>query len=70
MTTVTATPKYDIKVRLTGNDGNAFAVLGKVQRALKAAGVPKEQRDAFFREATSGDYNALLATCMQWVDVH
>ena len=63
-------PKYpDVRVRLTGKDGNAFAVIGAVTAALKRAGVPQAERDAFFREATSGDYDHLLATAMAWVDV-
>lgn len=63
-------PKYpEIAVQLTGNDGNAFAVLGSVTRAMQRAGIPKEERDAFVAEATSGDYDALLQTAMKWVTV-
>jgi hypothetical protein len=33
--------KYpEIEVELIGTDGNAFAILGKVQEALKRGGVP------------------------------
>ena len=64
------TPKYpDIEVQLSGNDGNAFAVLGAVTRALKRAGVPADDVKAFTDEATSGDYDHLLSTCMRWVEV-
>ena len=59
----------EITVRLIGNDGNAFAVLGAVSGALRRAGVPKEERDEFRAEATSGDYDNLLAICMKWVTV-
>ena len=58
-----------VRVKLVGNDGNAFAILGAVTNALQKAGVTKEEREAFHKEATSGDYDHLLATCMQWVDV-
>ena len=62
-------PKYpDIKVQLTGEDGNAYFILAKVKRALRRAGVGKEECDKFREEATSGDYDNLLATCMKWVD--
>jgi hypothetical protein len=62
--------KYpDIEVQLTVEDGNAFYILGKVQRALRRAGVPKEEIDAYMAEATSGDYDHLLATTMRWVEV-
>lgn len=59
----------EIEVELTGTDGNAFAVLGKVQRALKKGGVQQEEVAEFYAEATSGDYDHLLQTCMSWVEV-
>ena len=65
------TIKYpEIEVELVGTDGNAFALIGKVQKALKEAEVSKEEIDSFFNEATSGDYNHLLRTCMSWVNVY
>jgi len=64
------TPRYpEITVELVGQDGNAFNLLGLMQRALKQHDIPKDQIDAFMQEAMSGDYNNLLQTCMQWVDV-
>jgi hypothetical protein len=64
------TPKNPgISVLLTGTDGNAYAVLGQVLRALRRAGVSTAERDAFVQEATAGDYDALLQTAMQWVEV-
>jgi hypothetical protein len=63
-------PKYpQITVQLTGSDGNAFAVLGKVNQALRRAGIPTDERHAFQQEATAGDYDALLQTVMRWVEV-
>ena len=62
--------KYpNITVHLTGVDGNAFAILGSVKKALRRADVPNEEINAFMAEATAGDYDNLLATCMKWVDV-
>jgi hypothetical protein len=62
--------KYpDIKVKLTGTDGNAFAILGRVQTALRRGGVGREEIAAFQQEATSGDYDHLLATALKWVEV-
>lgn len=67
---MTTGPKYPkIKVRLTGTDGNAFAIMGKVKSALTRAGVTADECREFMTEATSGDYNHLLATCMKWVEV-
>jgi hypothetical protein len=62
--------KYpNIEVRLTGNDGNAFAIIGKVNAALRKNGVSREEMDEFMEEAMSGDYNNVLLTCMKWVEV-
>jgi hypothetical protein len=64
------TPKFpDITVPLTGTDGNAFAVLGQVNRALRQAGVSAEARQTFMAEATAGTYDQLLQVVMQWVEV-
>ena len=63
------TPKYPIIVKLSGTDGNAFAVLGRVAKALKQSGVGQEEIDLFYEEATSGNFSHLLQICMKWVDV-
>lgn len=63
-------PRYpDVKVRLVDEDGNAYFILGKVRNALRKAKVPEKEVDNFMVEATSGDYDNLLNTCMSWVDV-
>lgn len=56
-------------VRLVGEDGNAYSIIGRVKEALRRAGYSKEQLLEFQREATSGDYDNVLATAMKWVDV-
>jgi hypothetical protein len=55
-------------VQLTGQDGNAFFILGRCQGAARKAGVPSDQIKAFMDEASAGDYDHLLATCMRWFD--
>jgi hypothetical protein len=63
-------PKYpEITVRLTSEDGNAFNILGICLRAMRQAGLSQEERDAFRAEATSGNYDHLLATCFKWFEV-
>lgn len=63
-------PRYPhITAELIGGDGNAFAVLGTVTRAMKRSGIPQVAIDEFYAEATEGDYDHLLATCMRWVTV-
>jgi len=56
------------QVKLVGEDGNAFAILGRVMKALKQAGYTQEEVDRYHAEATSGDYWHLLAVTMEWVD--
>jgi len=58
----------EVHVDLVGEDGNAFAILARVTQAMHRAGVSNEEQDAYLKEATSGDYNHLLATTMEWVD--
>ncbi len=63
-------PKYpQVKVQLVGQDGNAFAILGAVRRAMKRAGLTAAQIEEFQAEATSGDYDHLLQTAMKYVEV-
>lgn len=62
--------KYpDVTVQLSGEDGNAFAILAAVQRALRRAGIDEDEVSAFLTEAKSGDYDHLLQTAMAWVEV-
>lgn len=64
------TIKYpDVHVTLTGEDGNAFAIMGAVRKALRRAGVSGDEIGSYTAEATSGDYDHLLQVSMAWVDV-
>jgi hypothetical protein len=58
----------DVEVELVGVNGNAFVVLGTVTKAMKKAGYG-DRVDEFMEEATSGDYNHMLRTCMKWINV-
>jgi hypothetical protein len=55
-------------VQLSGQDGNAFGILARVCLAIGKSNHP-ELQDAFMDEATSGDYDHLLRTCMLYVEV-
>jgi hypothetical protein len=61
-------PKHP-EIKLVGEDGNAFAIIGRVQRAMRRAHVPPEELDEFLSEAMSGDYSNVLMTAMRWVEV-
>ena len=58
----------EVTVKLSRTDGNAFAILGKVSKALKTAG-HQESAQSFVKEATNGDYDQLLQTTMKYVNV-
>lgn len=62
-------PKYEVEVQLSGNDGNAFAVMGAVKKALKGAGASSEEISEYLSESMSGDYDHLLRVAMDWVEV-
>ena len=67
---MTMTPKHPhITVQLTGQDGNAFAILGRCRKAAREAGLLDSEINAFIEEATAGDYDHLLQTAIHWFDV-
>ena len=57
-----------VVVQLTGEDGNAFAILGKVTRAMKRGGFP-ELVNEYTTKAMSGTYDDLLRVTMEYVTV-
>lgn len=64
------TPRYpDITVTLTGQDGNAFAILGRCRAAARDAGLSKDEIATFMNEAMAGGYDHLLQTAMRWFDI-
>lgn len=61
--------KYpSVTVKLSGQDGNAFNIMGLVTHALQRAGVTEEEIEAYSNEAMSGDYDNLIRVSMQWVN--
>lgn len=58
------------ELKLIGQDGNAFMVLGLAQRAAKKAGWTKEEIEKFMDEARSGNYDHLLQTCTNYFNVY
>jgi len=53
-------------LRLTGQDGNAFAILGKARRVARKNNMNWEKIQS---EAISGDYDHLLQTMCKYFDV-
>ena len=62
--------KYpNIGVNLIGVDGNAFSLICSVSDALRRSGVARDVINEFRQEATSGDYDNVLATIAKWVRI-
>ena len=62
-------PKYpEVQFQLVGIDGNAFSILGTAQKFARKAGLSKEQIEEYVNEATSGDYNNVISTTMNYFD--
>lgn len=57
------------KVKLIGENGNVFNIIGIVKKALIRAGLQKEAEE-FVKEATSDDYNYLIVTALKFVDIY
>ena len=55
-------------MRLVGEDGNAFAIMGRFRSAARHAGWTAEEISDVLEEAMAGDYDHLLATMMEHVE--
>lgn len=62
-------PKIVVRISITGEEGNAFVILGRVVVAMREHGVPQREIDDYLEEATQSDYNNLLKTTHKWVKV-
>jgi len=58
-----------VKVSLIGKDGNAFAILSRVAKALRKHGIENDELAKFYKEAMSSDYENLLRVVLAWVVV-
>lgn len=58
----------EVSVQLSSGDGGAGVIIGRVSGALRRAGHADEISD-FTQQAMDGDYDHVLRTCMEWVDV-
>jgi hypothetical protein len=65
-------PKYpDVEVQLTGKDGNIFAIIGRVVRAMRRAEVPDAEINKFEEEVTfCGSYDNALQIVTHWVTAY
>ena len=58
----------DEKYTLVGMDGNAFAVMGYVTRAMRECKFSQAEIDEYRSKAQSGDYDNLLAVSIEYVE--
>lgn len=58
-----------VKVKLVGEDGNAFSIMGRVVEAMRKTKCSDEDIKAYRTAATSGDYSNLLRVTMDTVSV-
>jgi hypothetical protein len=56
-----------VVVKLVGEDGNAFSILGRISAAMRRSKIKPEEISKFRSEAMSGNYDNLLQTCCKWV---
>jgi len=61
--------KTDVTVKLVGEDGNVFSIIGKVSRELKKAGFKDEMREFQERAFRCGSYNEVLQLVLEYVEV-
>ena len=54
---------------LIGTDGNAFAIIGKVSKTLKRAGMPEKAKEFKDRAMSASSYDEVLAMTFDYVDV-
>lgn len=57
------------KINLLAIDGNAYSILATADRALRDVGASKEDRSEYYAQATSGDYDHLVRTTFEWLNV-
>ena len=57
------------RVELVGTDGNVFAIIGKVHRALKRAGQTDKATEFINRATSAKSYDEVLQLVFEYVEV-
>jgi hypothetical protein len=57
------------KVKLTGTDGNVFALIGRCSSALKKDGKNAEAKEMAEKCFSAGSYDEALCVMMEYCDV-
>lgn len=56
-------------VKLVGQDGNVFNIIGLISSALKKAGMVSEAKEFTSKAFSSESYDAVLVLSMEYCDV-
>ena len=56
------------KINLLAIDSNAYSILAAADRALRDVGVSKTERAEYYAQATSGDYDTVVRTTLEWLN--
>ncbi len=62
------TGQTKVVLTLVGLDGNAYSLMGAFQRAARRQGFSPEDITKVIVECTSGDYDHLLCTLMEYTE--
>ena len=62
-------PEKRPTVKLVGENGNAYGIMGRVKRALRSGGADQEYINRYLQESMVGDYDHLLQTALKYVEV-
>jgi hypothetical protein len=57
------------RVKLIGEDGNIFSIMGRVTKALKREGLFEQAKEYSNRIFNCGSYSEALSITMEYVDV-
>lgn len=58
-------PKYKSDLPLVGTDGNAYGVMGVIDKGLRKAGAPSAYREGVIADMMSSDYDHLLRVAVE-----
>ena len=61
--------KTNVRVKLIGEDGNAFAIIGKVSKALRREGYNDISKEYVSAATNSKSYDDLLCVTMSYVEI-
>lgn len=55
--------------KLTGTDGNVFAIIGAVSRSLKRANLYDRAREFVAKAMAANSYDSVLQLCFEYVEI-